>query len=137
MDDCKKQLLENCKSIAATLENPPLVLVDDPALTPEDEGWTYDEDEEVWRDEDGEDMSHELQPMSASDYLAGALDIEYRVGSDREYRSAEVLVAFGGPNIYIDTGRSVVIGAWWGDRVEVPYTDEIGLDEALQELFAC
>lgn len=79
----------------------------------------------------------DVQPMSAFDYLSDALDIEYRVGSDKEYRSAEVLVACGGPNVWIDTKRNMVVGAWWGDRFEAPFSDEIGLDDACEELFGC
>lgn len=76
-------------------------------------------------------------PMSGFDYLSDVLDIEYRVGSDREYRSAELLVTFGGPNIWIDTKRNMVVGAWWGDHYEAPYRDEMGLDDACEELFNC
>jgi len=79
----------------------------------------------------------ELSPMSGYDYLTDVLDIEYRVGSDREYRSAEVLVAFGGPNVWIDTKRNVVKGAWWGDSTEAGYIDNMDLDAALEELFNC
>ena len=74
----------------------------------------------------------------AFDYLSGALDIEYVRDSEGNYRGAIVLVAFGGPNIWIDTRWQEVRGAWWGDSCTVPYRrDELGLDEALEELCNC
>ena len=78
------------------------------------------------------------QEFGAFDYLQDALDIEYRVGSDGQYRSAKILVAFGGPNIWIDTGRKKIIGAWWGDYAEAEYlSDALDLDEACAELWNC
>jgi hypothetical protein len=78
------------------------------------------------------------EPMNAFDYLQDALDIEYIVASDRKtYLGARVLVAFGGPNIWINTRTKTVEGHWWGDSYTEAYTDRIGLDEALEELFNC
>ena len=75
---------------------------------------------------------------SAFDYLQDALDIEYIVNNKREYLGARVLVAFGGPNIWINTRTQTVDGAWWGDSARVSYSrDQIGLDEALEELWNC
>lgn len=79
----------------------------------------------------------EGEEFSALDYLQDALDIEYIVNSKGEYLGARVLVAFGGPNIWVDTRRGVVDGAWWGDKASAPFTDSIGLDDALSELWAC
>ena len=71
----------------------------------------------------------------AFDYLSDALEIEYVRDSQGNYRGAIVLVAFGGPNIWIDTRWQEVRGAWWGDSCTVPYRrDELGLDDALEEL---
>lgn len=77
------------------------------------------------------------EPMSAFDYLSDALDIEYIVNGKGEYLGARVLVAFGGPNIWIDTRRGIVEGAWWGDHATASFTDGISLDDALSELWAC
>jgi hypothetical protein len=84
-----------------------------------------------------EGLNADLEPMSAFDYLADALDIEYIVNSKSEYLGARVLVAFGGPNIWINTRTGVVEGAWWADRADASFTDNIGLDDALSELWAC
>mgnify|MGYP001793188905 CR=1 FL=1 len=194
MTDTQASLLAHVRSIADTLENPPMVDADG-GLLPEDvvncesnpscdawvtgydrkipdadiiwtepgvfeiEGYSYDPEDDVvackvtgqvwesfgsgyfWSHEGelilgGEEIA-DVCPMSGFDYLQDILDIEYRVGSDREYRSAEILVAFGGPNIWIDTKTQTVKGAWWGDHAEASYTDEMGLDGACEELFNC
>ena len=84
------------------------------------------------------DLNCDDEPMTAFDYLQDALDIEYIVASDKKtYLGARVLVAFGGPNIWINTRTKTVEGHWWGDSYAETYTDSIGLDEALEELFNC
>lgn len=84
------------------------------------------------------DLNYDDEPMTAFDYLQDALDIEYIVASDRKtYLGARVLVAFGGPNIWINTRTQTVEGHWWADSYTEAYTDSIGLDEALEELFNC
>lgn len=77
----------------------------------------------------------EGEAPTAYDYLTDALDIEYRVNGNHEYRSGRIMVTYGGPNIYVDTSRRVIEGYWGSDSVEVPYDDSLGLDDALEELF--
>ena len=105
-------LQNHVDSIAANLTSPP-------------DEWNEDRDVE----NEGE--------FSAFDYLQDALDIEYIVNSKGEYLGARILVAFGGPNIWVDTRRSIVDGAWWADHATARFTDNLGLDEALSELWAC
>jgi hypothetical protein len=72
------------------------------------------------------------------DYLMDALDIQYIVNGESEYLGARVLVAFGGPNIWIDTSRQLVEGYWWGDSFTASYNnDEMDIDGALSELWEC
>ena len=76
--------------------------------------------------------------LTAFDYLQDALDIEYIVDQKGNYKGARVLVAFGGPNIWIDTRSKRVEGYWAGDSwIEAYNTDAMGLDDALEELFNC
>ena len=76
--------------------------------------------------------------MSGFDYLKDALDFEYIVGSDREFKSARVMVAFGGPTIWVDFERRAVDLYWWGDRATAYFNnDAMGVEEALRELFYC
>ena len=85
---------------------------------------------------EGRDIDNEGE-FSAFDYLQDALDIEYIVNGKGEYLGARVLVAFGGPNIWVNTRTGTVEGAWWADCAEASFTDNIGLDDALSELWAC
>lgn len=75
--------------------------------------------------------------MYASDYLSDVLDIQYIISSNREYLGARILVAFGGPNIWINTQSGVVEGYWWGDSAFANFTDNIGLDDFLEEMYSC
>jgi len=85
-----------------------------------------------WNEEG--DLENEGE-FSAYDYLQDALDIEYVVNSKGEYLGARVLVAFGGPNIWVNTRTGMVDGYWCGDNASVPFKDNLGLDEALSELW--
>ena len=72
------------------------------------------------------------------EYLEDVLDIEYIVNSKGEYLGARLLVAFGGPNIWINTRTKQVEGYWWGDSCVMSYSnDEMGIDDAVAELWAC
>jgi len=70
------------------------------------------------------------------DYIKDVLDIEYTINSDRTFKGARVLIAFGGPNIWINTLTEEVEGYWWGLNARVPYfNDEMGLGQTLEELY--
>lgn len=82
-------------------------------------------------------LNSDGEQFSAFDYLQDALDIEYIVNNKGEYLGARVLVAFGGPNIWVDTRRNVVEGAWWDESFKAGFTDNLGLDDACAELWNC
>jgi hypothetical protein len=79
------------------------------------------------------------EQLSVLDFIRDAYDIEYRVGSDREYRSVKIMVACGGPNIYIDTARRLVTLHWWTDYAEYPISSTAcdALDEYMEEYWRC
>jgi hypothetical protein len=84
------------------------------------------------------DRNDDGDECSAFDYLQDALDIEYIVASDRKtLLGARVLVAFGGPNIWVNTRTNTVEGHWWGESASATFEDSIGLQDALEELFQC
>lgn len=74
---------------------------------------------------------------TALDYLRDSLDIQYTVGSDRQYHSARVLIAFGGPNAWIDTRTGQLEVTWWSEPETRSLPREFidGLDDALEELW--
>lgn len=86
---------------------------------------------------DSADLNDDGEELTAFNYLSDALDIEYVVNSKSEYLGARVLVAFGGPNIWINTRTNTVEGYWWGESARASFEDGIGLDDALSELWAC
>lgn len=83
----------------------------------------------------------ELEAVSIYDYFERTeiYDIEYRIGSDKEYRSVALMVACGGPNIFIDTKSKLVHLHWWTEYAEYPLdydaVDEI--DNYFTDLFNC
>lgn len=79
------------------------------------------------------------EQLSVLDFIQDAYDIEYRVGSDREYRSVKIMVACGGPNIYIDTARRLVTLRWCTDYAEYPISSTAcdALDEYMEEYWGC
>jgi len=94
--------------------------------------------ESIEREVDGQ------YPMDGLEYLSDALDIEYIVGSnrdnnnERELLGARILVAFGGPNIWINTRTKQVEGYWWGDSCTMSYdNDAFDLDDAIETLWRC
>lgn len=112
--------------------------------------WEHNEDSDTWtltggkwyEDEEGEDDPREYwEQVSVLDYFADCFDIEYRVSSphDTEPRSVCIMVACGGPNIYVDTASQAVELYWWGDRASYPIShsaaDEI--NAAFTELWNC
>ena len=76
--------------------------------------------------------------LSGFDYLADVLDVEWVLHQDRTLKGARLLVAFGGPNIWINTATQTVEAYWGGDSVHLSYMqDELGLEEAVSEWFNC
>ena len=73
--------------------------------------------------------------QSAGEWMEGTYDIRYLVDSRKRYLGAELLVAGGGPTIWVDTFREQVTG-WWGtDRVEWYFQDNMGLNDYMEEMY--
>ena len=84
-----------------------------------------------------EEEEYGFDQCSLYDYFDDVLDIEYRIGYNKEYRSVKILIAFGGPNIYIDTATKHVELYWWGDdasfRIDTDVCGEI--DNIFEEYY--
>lgn len=77
--------------------------------------------------------------LGVYDFLADVYNIEYRTsgrGAD-DLRSVCVMVACGGPNIYIDTESKNVELYWWSDRAWYPLSSDAvnAVDEWADELW--
>jgi len=59
-------------------------------------------------------VDYDSEDSPVMDWLEGVLDFQWIVSSDKQtLLGARLLVAFGGPNIWIDTSRGIVEGYWW------------------------
>ena len=73
--------------------------------------------------------------QSAGEWMEGTYDIRYLVDSRKRYLGAELLVAGGGPTIWVNTWTKEVEGYWGGDKVLEPFIDNIGLDDYNEEMY--
>lgn len=125
MTDTQRDLERHCRSIAEEL----IAIYDGERLADEYEA-------ELLGVEEGE-------PLTMWDYFTTGneiFDIEYAIGSDRQtLRGVRLLVACGGPNIYIDTNRGAVLGYWWTDRAEasIPAAVADSITDVFQDLWYC
>lgn len=70
-------------------------------------------------------------------YLNRVLEITYLTGAKKEYKGVELLVAFGGPNIYVNTRYNQVEGYWGGTNCTLSFKDKLGLDDYYKEMWEC
>jgi hypothetical protein len=70
-------------------------------------------------------------------WMEGVYDIEWVTHNDHSYKGARLLVAGGGPTVWVNLQGLTVDGYWWGDTCKVPFADNLGLDEYLEELHSC
>ena len=79
--------------------------------------------------------SHDGGISGASRLMDDIYSVRYIVDSEKKYLGAMLMVAGGGPTIWVNTHRSHVEGSWWGDKCEYYYIDNIGLDDYCQEMY--
>ena len=133
----------HCKHIADTIE----AIVDGKLYRCPECGelirtWEEHEDEDgytAYNTECGCKASYEPEQETMLDYFSDAFDIEYRIGSDREFRSVCLMVACGGPNIFVDTQAKEVQLYWWSDRASYPISTEAAdaINEDFEMLYNC
>lgn len=136
---------EHCKSIALKLE---AVANGDFYRCPECGEWirfdndqyTGESDEYTCQECNATFDESDLEAVTFWDYFEGdTYDIEYRLNAEREYKSVRIMVACGGPNIFIDTAAQAVQLYWWTDRAEYPIDPDTCdlIDEYFEELYHC
>ena len=74
---------------------------------------------------------------TASAWMEGVYSIEWICNQDKSYKAARLMVAGGGPNIWVNLQTNTVDGYWGGDKCSWGFVDNIGLDDYLEELYAC
>ena len=75
--------------------------------------------------------------LTADKFMDGVYDIEWTTHRDHSYKAARLLVAGGGPNIWVNLQDMNVEGYWGSDKCIHGFIDEIGLDDYLEELHGC
>ena len=109
-ETCEAQLRRMCQNIADDISNP-----------------------KISKDDGGEAI--ELQ--TAHEWMEGVYDIRYIVDREKRYYSAELMVAGGGPTIWVNLNTKEVEGYWGSDRVNEPFIDNLDLDGYLEEMYGC
>ena len=74
---------------------------------------------------------------TASAWMDGVYDIRYHVHREKRYLAAELLVAGGGPTVWVDLWDNEVKGYWGADRVTEPFIDNLGLSDYCEEMYGC
>ena len=111
-ETCNEQLERMVKNIAEDITNP------------------------VISNDEQEDGSVE-QHGGASEWMEDVYNIEWITHQDHSYKAARLLVAGGGPNIWVNLQTNTVDGYWGADKRSYGFVDNIGLDDYLQELHGC
>ena len=107
-ETCEEQLRRMCKNIADSITSPEMV-------TDEETG--------------------EKQEETASSWMEDVYDIRYIVDREKRYYSAELMVAGGGPTIWVNLNTKEVEGYWGSDRVNEPFIDNLDLDGYCEEMY--
>ena len=69
-------------------------------------------------------------------WMHDVYDVEWITFNAHNYKAARLMVAGGGPNIWVNLQTNSVDGYWWGDACKIHFTDNVGLDEYLEEMHA-
>ena len=73
----------------------------------------------------------------ASAWMEDVYDIRYIVDREKRYLGAELMVAGGGPTIWVDLWDKEVKGYWGSDRITEPFIDNLDLDGYCEEMYGC
>lgn len=95
--------------------------------------------ETIYKCSCGCETESEPEQMTLYDFLEDIYDIEYRISGSGDFRSVQIMIACGGPNIYIDTASKQVELYWWSDRASYPisYDAANALDDWAEEYYNC
>ena len=81
----------------------------------------------------------DLESVSFYDYFENMLDIDFVTTREKQYKACRIMVAWGGPNIYINTWDKQVELFWWTEsgRAYIDSNTCDAIDEWAEEYFAC
>lgn len=101
---------ETCKHIADKLE-----LISAGCLYADEDGEEHDVT-------DLDEVPDDWEQVTMSDYFADVYNERYVLDGNLEYIAVRLMVACGGPNVWVDTETGSVELYWWGDRASYPIT---------------
>jgi hypothetical protein len=78
---------------------------------------------------------HEGRGEDPGKWMEDVYDIEWICHQDKSYKAARLLVAGGGPNIWVNLLTNTVDGYWGTDKCSWGFMDNIGLDDYCAELY--
>lgn len=89
--------------------------------------------------EDADDVPEDAEQASMYDYFADTYGTRYVVNDDLAVVGVMVMVACGGPNIWVDSYAQEVRLHWGSDTVSFPLTTYAcnEIDEWAREAFSC
>ena len=104
-------------------------------------GCKYDDESELYIMADGEELfAGDVYPVDVTEWLGdGVCDVEYTSRSNKEYRGVSLMIAGGGPNIYINTKSGDVELYWWSESARYPMSSDVVnmIDSIYEEKFSC
>ena len=84
-----------------------------------------------------QDISDPPSTQASPDvYMEDVYDIEWITFQDGTFKGARLLVAGGGPTVWVNVKTDEVEGYWAGDHCTEAFQDNIGLRAYLEELHA-
>ena len=66
-----------------------------------------------------------------------ACAIRYIIDGSGEYLGARLMLAGGGPNVWVDTFEGEIQGFWGSDKCSFPIWDYEYIDEYWEEMYKC
>ena len=81
----------------------------------------------------------DIEIATIGDYFDDFLDVDYIVDSNKKYKACRVLVAYGGPNICIDTWMKRVLLSWCGEYAKAYIPDDLceQIDDFFKAIYEC
>ena len=141
----KKENYEHCRSIIESMEayyN---------GIMYSYNGEEYNTDElEITENEEGEEgyiiegefvSIDDMEQLSLWNYFSDddIYDIKYTIDGNKEYCGVRLMVACGGPNVYINTISGDVELYWWGDDAKASMSSDLirEIDTIWEEYYNC
>lgn len=141
----KNENYEHVKAIANELEE----LVNNEYVSFNGDFYKVEEDENgdryanvdgvIYKEGDEENDLNDLDYFGIWDYFEDCYDIEYTCDAQKEYKAVRIMIACGGPNIYVNTRSGDVELYWWTETARYPLAKEVieEIDGFFEEQFNC